>query len=35
MSLDADAIVDRRRLRRRVTLWRTLALIAVVGVIAA
>ncbi|HEX5779893.1 MAG TPA: signal peptide peptidase SppA [Xanthobacteraceae bacterium] len=35
MSLDADAIVDRRRLRRRVTLWRTLALIAVVVVIAA
>lgn len=33
MSLEADAIVDRRRLRRRVTLWRTLALIAVVGVI--
>lgn len=35
MSLDADAIVDRRRLRRKVALWRTLALIAVVGVIAA
>jgi protease-4 len=35
MSLDADAIVDRRRLRRRVTLWRTLALVAVVGGVAA
>lgn len=33
MSLDADAIVDRRRLRRKLTLWRTLALIAIVGVI--
>lgn len=32
MSLEADAIVDRRRLRRRVTLWRTLALIAVISV---
>lgn len=35
MSLEADAIVDRRRLRRKLTLWRTLALIAIVGVIAA
>ena len=35
MSLDTDAIVDRRRLRRKVTLWRTLALVAAVGVIAA
>jgi protease IV len=35
MSLDADAIVDRRRLRRKLTLWRTLALIAAVCVIAA
>ena len=35
MSLDADAIVDRRRLRRKLTLWRTLALVAVVAVIAA
>jgi protease-4 len=35
MSLDADAIVDRRRLRRKLTLWRTLAIVAVVGVIAA
>lgn len=35
MSLDADAVVDRRRLRRKLTLWRTLALFAVVAVIAA
>ena len=35
MSFDADAIVDRRRLRRKVMLWRTLALIAAVAVIAA
>jgi protease-4 len=33
MSLDADAILDRRRLRRKLTLWRTLALIAIVAVI--
>jgi len=35
MSLDADAIVDRRRLRRKLILWRTLALVAIVAVIAA
>jgi len=35
MSLDADAIVDRRRLRRKLTLWRTLALAAILGVIVA
>ena len=34
MSLDADAIVDRRRLRRKLTLWRTLAVAAVVALIA-
>jgi protease-4 len=36
MSLDADAIVDRRRLRRKLTFWRvsalTIVLVAVVGV---
>ncbi|AXK82347.1 signal peptide peptidase SppA [Pseudolabrys taiwanensis] len=36
MSLDADAIVDRRRLRRKLTFWRVgavlIALIAIVGV---
>lgn len=35
MSLDTDAVIDRRRLRRKVTLWRTLALIAIVGVVTA
>jgi protease-4 len=34
MSFDTDAVVDRRRLRRRLTLWRTLAVIAVVALIA-
>ena len=35
MSLDADLIVDRRRMRRKLTFWRVLAvaliLLAVVG----
>ncbi|MBV9556893.1 MAG: signal peptide peptidase SppA [Pseudolabrys sp.] len=30
MSLDADTIVDRRRLRRKVTFWRVLAVVVVV-----
>jgi len=35
MSLDADTIVDRRRLRRRLTLWRVLAvLFAIIAVLA-
>jgi protease-4 len=34
MSLDADAIVDRRRLRRKLALWRTLAVVAVVALVA-
>lgn len=34
MSLDADQIVERRRLRRKVTFWRTLGVLAVVGAIA-
>jgi protease-4 len=35
MSLDADTIVDRRRLRRKLTLWRVLAvLLAIVAVVA-
>lgn len=29
MSLDADAIVERRRLKRRVTFWRVLAVVAI------
>src|SRR6266481_9246056 len=35
MSLDADLIVDRRRMRRKLTFWRVLAvLIAVVAIVA-
>ena len=35
MSLDADSIVDRRRIRRKLTAWRVLAvLLAIVAVIA-
>ena len=31
MSSDVDAIVDRRRLRRKLTLWRVLAILALVA----
>ncbi|MBR0653267.1 signal peptide peptidase SppA [Roseomonas terrae] len=34
MSLDPDLLADRRRLRRRLTLWRGLALLAIFGAIA-
>src|SRR4029078_12519099 len=35
MSLDADTIVDRRRMRRKLTLWRVLAvLLAIVAAVA-
>jgi len=30
MSLDADLIVDRRRMRRKLTFWRVLAIVLVV-----
>src|SRR5215831_18248562 len=34
MSLDADLIVDRRRMRRKLTFWRTVAvLVAIVAVV--
>ena len=34
MSLDTDYIVDRRRMRRKLTFWRVLAvLIAIIGVV--
>jgi protease-4 len=33
MSLDADAIADRRRLKRRLVMWRLLALLIAVGAI--
>jgi protease-4 len=35
MPIDPDHLVDRRRLRRQITVWRTLAVIALVGVVAA
>src|SRR5215831_6938361 len=39
MSLDADAIVDRRRMRRKLTFWRVsalvVALVALIGLAAA
>ncbi|MBL4757247.1 MAG: signal peptide peptidase SppA [Rhizobiales bacterium] len=31
MSLDADNLVDRRRLRRKVTRWRVIAIVAIIG----
>ena len=35
MSLDADLIVDRRRMRRKLTFWRVLAvLVAIAAVVA-
>lgn len=34
MSLAADAIIDRRRLRRSLTLWRVLAVLAVIAALA-
>lgn len=34
MSLDIDLLADRRRLRRRLTLWRALAIVAVFGALA-
>ncbi len=35
MSLDADVIVDRRRMRRKLTFWRVLAvLVAIAAVVA-
>ncbi len=39
MSLDADLIVDRRRMRRKLTFWRVLAIaviiLAIAGVVTA
>ena len=34
MSLDADLIVDRRRMRRKLTFWRVLAIVVIVLAIA-
>ncbi|HEY6255029.1 MAG TPA: signal peptide peptidase SppA [Xanthobacteraceae bacterium] len=33
MSLDADQIVDRRRMRRKLTFWRVLAMVLAIGVV--
>ena len=30
MSLDADLIVDRRRMRRKLTFWRVVAIVVIV-----
>src|SRR3977135_4145975 len=35
MSLDADQIVDRRRMRRKLTFWRVLAVVVAIGPIVA
>jgi protease-4 len=35
MSLDADTIVDRRRIRRKLTFWRALAIIIAIAVVVA
>ncbi len=35
MSLETEAVIDRRRLRRSLSLWRTLAILGVVAVLAA
>src|SRR6266852_1757629 len=35
MSLDADTIVDRRRMRRKLTFWRVLAIILAIGAVVA
>ena len=34
MSLDADLIVDRRRMRRKLTFWRVFAILVIVLAIA-
>jgi protease IV len=34
MTLDSDILIDRRRLKRRLTTWRVLAILAVVGALA-
>ena len=34
MTLDSDILIDRRRLRRRLTFWRVLAILAIIAAIA-
>ena len=31
MSLETDLLIDRRRLKRRLVIWRTLAVLALIG----
>ena len=33
MSLDTDGLIDRRRLRRKLTFWRVLTFVVLVGVV--
>src|SRR5262245_33199875 len=35
MSLDADTIVDRRRMRRKLTFWRVFAIVIAIGAVVA
>src|SRR6476646_7027271 len=35
MALDADTIVDRRRMRRKLTFWRVFAILIVIGAVIA
>ncbi len=35
MSLDADLIVDRRRMRRKLTFWRVFAVLILIGAVVA
>src|SRR5207248_5128477 len=35
MSLDADLIVDRRRMRRKLTFWRVVAVLVAIGAVVA
>src|SRR5436853_588064 len=35
MSLDADTIVDRRRMRRKLTFWRALAIVIAIAAVVA
>jgi protease-4 len=35
MTLDADAIVDRRRMRRKLTVWRVIAVLRAIGIVIA
>ena len=35
MSLDADYVVERRRLKRRLTFWRVLGVVALVAAVVA